>query len=611
MQIKLNSLKLNNFKGIRSFDLELNGRSAEIRAENKVGKSSLADAFSWVLFGKDSQGNPTESFSIKTKRDGVVIPDIDHTVETELFIDGEPLKLKRRFRETYTKKRHALKGHTTDFWIDDEPVKQKVFNAKIAELIDFDTFKLLTSTTHFHLLEWKKRRQILFQICEGLSEESLNKAEKQKKIIAEKIKGFKKEKEETRPRIDELHKIIATTADYNAAEIQAWIAKLEKQIQDIQSDSTKTTLQKEQAELETKLGQIEAGQEKEKQKAISKVRAVVNEIENDHTKTKRIIGQIEYEVSQQADIISTAETEISSLYEDWDRITKKEPTIFDLCPTCGKPFLPEEKEAVQADFNLSQSKKKEKINIAGKKARGKKEKAMAKKIELEVDLKQEQMDIARIEEALNKKKAELEEWQQAVSPISKQVREFAARITDIEDLLSQDDRKHDILGLEIELKAKMSALAEIDASKKTKIRIKELKQEERSLAAEIEKLESQLLEAEEEIKKQAAVVEGLVNQKFEYATFQLFKSHLNEAVDPCCKILTKDTHSEWGHGASGSEIINMGLDIVRTLQNFYGIKCPLFIDNCEQITNPIDPGSQTIKLIKDENYPKMEIIIDE
>ncbi|GAH17980.1 unnamed protein product, partial [marine sediment metagenome] len=57
---------------------------------------------------------------------------------------------------------------------------------------------------------------------------------------------------------------------------------------------------------------------------------------------------------------------------------------------------------------------------------------------------------------------------------------------------------------------------------------------------------------------------------------------------------------------SGAEI-NVGLDIVKTLSEHYGVKAPIFIDHSESVTDILDPGTQTIKLIVDKDYPKMEV----
>ena len=45
MELKLQSLKLRNFKIHKDFTLQLDGRNADIYGDNQVGKTTLYDAF--------------------------------------------------------------------------------------------------------------------------------------------------------------------------------------------------------------------------------------------------------------------------------------------------------------------------------------------------------------------------------------------------------------------------------------------------------------------------------------------------------------------------------------------------------------------------------------
>ena len=55
--MKLLNLTLDNFKGTKHFSLNLpDGCSAAVYGENGTGKTTLADAWSWLLFGVDFSG---------------------------------------------------------------------------------------------------------------------------------------------------------------------------------------------------------------------------------------------------------------------------------------------------------------------------------------------------------------------------------------------------------------------------------------------------------------------------------------------------------------------------------------------------------------------------
>jgi len=96
MEITLTKLTLENFKGIKRFTLEP-GNSCIVRGQNASGKTTLMDAFLWLLFGKDSQGKA--DFALKTLDNGEEIPNLDHAVEGVFDIDGKEITLKKVLKE--------------------------------------------------------------------------------------------------------------------------------------------------------------------------------------------------------------------------------------------------------------------------------------------------------------------------------------------------------------------------------------------------------------------------------------------------------------------------------------------------------------------------------
>ena len=52
--MRLIELKIRNFKGIRDFTFRSDGMDASVFGQNASGKTTLADSFLWLLFGKDS-----------------------------------------------------------------------------------------------------------------------------------------------------------------------------------------------------------------------------------------------------------------------------------------------------------------------------------------------------------------------------------------------------------------------------------------------------------------------------------------------------------------------------------------------------------------------------
>jgi len=163
--MKILNLTLRNFKGTRDFELNTQGRDVSIFGDNATGKTTLADAFMWLLFDKDSSNS--KDFQIKTlKPDGEPEHGLEHTVEAILELDdGQQIALKKVYQEKWTKKRGSataqFTGHTVDYFIDGVPAKKSEYEAKIAEIADEKIFRLLTDPRYFNeALHWTDRREI-------------------------------------------------------------------------------------------------------------------------------------------------------------------------------------------------------------------------------------------------------------------------------------------------------------------------------------------------------------------------------------------------------------------------------------------------------------------
>ena len=146
-------------------------------------------------------------------------------------------------------------------------------------------------------------------------------------------------------------------------------------------------------------------------------------------------------------------------------------------------------------------------------------------------------------------------------------------------------------------------LIERDTQEKTKLRIKELEDEEIELSQKIQELESQLYQIEDFTKTKVNLLEDLINSKFKVVKFRLFKMQINGGLDECCDTLV--------NGVPYSDVNNAhkilaGLDIIETLSKFYNTTAPIFIDNRESINELYSIDSQLISLVVTED-PELRI----
>lgn len=137
-EIKLLKLELRNFKGIKHFILDTQGENVKVYGDNATGKTTLFDAFIWLLFDKDSQNK--KDFQIKTlTKENKPISGLNHEVSGLFLVDGAELSLKKVYSEKWTKKRSSAEavfsGHTTDYFINEVPSKKKSLMIESAQLL--------------------------------------------------------------------------------------------------------------------------------------------------------------------------------------------------------------------------------------------------------------------------------------------------------------------------------------------------------------------------------------------------------------------------------------------------------------------------------------------
>ena len=66
MRMSLEKMVIENFKGTRKLTIDF-AEETHIFGMNGTGKTTIPDAFSWVLFNKDSKGNAPGSDNFREK----------------------------------------------------------------------------------------------------------------------------------------------------------------------------------------------------------------------------------------------------------------------------------------------------------------------------------------------------------------------------------------------------------------------------------------------------------------------------------------------------------------------------------------------------------------
>ncbi len=248
MRMILKSLHMENFKGIKSLDVNFSNKTS-IKGQNAVGKTTIFDAFTWLLFNKNSAGE--EKFNVRPlDKDGHRIDNVEIEVIGVIEVDGKEVELSKVQKQNWVKKRGTdtvtLQGNVNSFEIDGYPKSEAEFKAYVSGLAQSEEmFKMLTNPQYFSSLKWKDQRDILMKLVAEVSDvelaqtdakyapliDELEKAPSTDDIRAKFSKAlseWKKKQAEIPVRIDEAEK---SKIDVDVAEQELLKADLERKIE--------------------------------------------------------------------------------------------------------------------------------------------------------------------------------------------------------------------------------------------------------------------------------------------------------------------------------------------------------------------------------------------
>lgn len=628
--MKLSEIMLNNFKGIKFINFEFDGNDASIYGDNATGKTTIFDSLCWLLFGKDSLDRA--DFEIKTLVNGEPLHNVNHEVEATFSNDdGTSFVLKRVYREKYSNPRGGetkLTGHTTDYFINEVPVKEKEYKAFINNMINEDVFKLITNPLYFNeQYSWQNRRKLLLEMCGDIDDESVinsrddlkrlaqllngHTVEEQKKIVVVKKTAINKELDMIPIRIDE--------AVRNKPEIVSDKTKLTQDIQVILNGIDE--LEKEKAIINNG---FEATEKQSKMREINRqLEARRSEVLSDYKKDKQALRS-NYELSLMQ--LKSLEAERDRYYDrhndlnrDIDlenkRIEKLQDEFnsfnnqkFDTvnCSTCGQPYPDEKRAELETIFNTQKSTNLEEWQKLIDSAKAMKQSYMEQQDIMAVKVDGLTNQIADKQKEYDSQFKNYEELQEPNIEDDSVYKDLKAElfILELDDGNEADDNKLLKIDTDLkELKSKKLALeTELNKFKMAgdiDIRIAELEAQRQKLAEEKNLLDETSFLIDEFVKTKVDLLEQSINSHFEYARFKMFNVLVNGNIEECCETTYKGVPYRSMNNAAR---MNVGLDIINALTKFYNVTAPVFIDNAEAVTDFIKCNSQTIKLVVDADF---------
>ena len=658
MRMILKSLRMENFKGIKSLDVNFSNKTS-IKGQNAVGKTTIFDAFTWLLFNKNSAGE--EKFNVRPlDKDGNRIDNVEIKVVAVLDVDGKEVELSKVQKQNWVKKRGtdtvALQGNVNSFEIDGYPKSEADFKDYVSGLAQSEEmFKMLTNPQYFSSLKWKDQRDILMKLVAEVSDvelaqtdakyspliDELEKAPSTDDISAKFSKAlseWKKKQAEIPVRIDEAEK---SKVDVDVAEQELLKADLERKIEALEDLMAKSDVRIDEMrseemhcqfemsaiaqtmnnELSSKKREIE-NQKYDHERKLEDVRSSIRKAQDSIESNKKSISE---QTLKKADLAKKYKEEKEKKFDDSKWVFDESTTV---CSLCGQT-LPEDKiESLRADFS---QRKADAIEIFNEEH--------AKTLAMIVDdgnacaemIKKLTENNKELENAINTLKLNEAEEIDIIKGFDEQISKIPTSadytqnaeyvklkakqdklLADIAELESKgadkvvEDAKSDKEKLNSQLDEVNKIIAQAANNVMIDDRIETLRDEQKEIGQKVADQEQMLYLLEEFIRFKLNKVSESINSHFKTVNFKLFEMQLNGGMKDCCECTVNGV--PYSTLNSGHRIV-AGLDIIRSLSELYGVSCPIFVDNAESLNefNVPDMDAQLILLsVSEDKQLKVE-----
>ena len=639
-EIKLVSLCLENFKNHRHLKLDFNGRNATIYGDNATGKTSVYDSLMWVLFSKDSAGNGEKNIEVKPldASGNVIDHDALTAVDVVFQVDGEELALRRTYREVWSTKRGSSEatfdGHTSEYFVNGVPIKKNGFQDKVNELVDEDTFRLLTNTSYFPAqISWQDRRAILFKVAgvmddaqilatsEGFAPlvESMGKLsleDYKKKLLAEK-RQFVGAKTEIPARISECQKTIEDIQGLDFAGAQAEVEVLNAKKEDVSAqivalehsnEADKKALEIREAQLE--LSTLESENRAYRTSQSSGLLNVQN-LKMDLSDLQKQLDRKRHELANEKAYIDGLSKNIAEYRDRWISVNG-ETFTGGSCPTCGQNLPAAQFQTAKDKFEANKQKRLADILQTAnsyKESKTQAEDRLTRQQEeiqhLEAAIQQKEQAIAAAEASLVEI-VDMADYAQRKGAIQARMDKLNAELFEIHHSVSDLKMRlrQEMSELSGQIGVKMGIISSQNLLEYSRKRVEELREDARSAAECLEAIEKMLFLMDEYSRYKTRFVEDSINGMFRIARFRLFREQANGGIEDRCDVVYDGIpYISVNNGMK----INLGIDIINTLSMAYGVRVPLFVDNAESVTKLENCNSQIIRLVVSETDKELRV----
>ena len=639
--ITIKKLSLVNFKGIRSLTIDFGGKDITISGRNGSGKTTIFDAFTWLMFGKDSHDR--KAFNIKTlDADGNAIARIPHEVSATINVNGEEIHLCRRYCEKWQKRRGSVveefTGHEEERLYNEVPMSVKDWTEKIAAICPEQVFKFVTNPLYFTAQKPDVQRSMLFGMAGEVSDEDIaagNKdftellasltgktMEEYKREIQAKKRKIKAEIDDIPGRIDERMRDLPQQQNWkqlaaDLAKAQDELANIEKQLTDKAeackaANDARLALSNQEFKLKHQLLNLEYDIKNVAQKDYFALSAQQTELHAKTDNAQTEIYTLQGEIARYETELRAMQNRRAELVAEWKAINARSLQFSEdefICPCCKRPLDIDDIESKQAEMTANFNRQKA-ADLGENNRKGKENKKLMDNAQSLIDKCQER--IAGLQKQIT-------EWQsndlynatltapdateaiqsnaehQRISKELAAIQEQLAQPRAAADTAELDAAKRDLVSRIDDIKAQ---LAQKDIIERNNERIAELQTQLRKQSEELAYLEGIEFTMAEFSKAKVEAIEGRINSLFSLVRFRMFDRQINGCeVETCEATVDGVPYSDLNNAMK----INAGLDIINAICKHNGVTAPIFCDNAESVNELQHTESQMIRLVVTED----------
>ena len=505
-------------------------------------------------------------------------------------------------------------------------MKKYEFERRMGELVSEELFRMLTNVSWFcEGMDWKSRRKILFEVC-GIPEdrdilagepkfaqlaEAMGKLslDDYKKKLAAQRKGLSGARNTIPARMDEQQQVIdgLSTMDFDGLRarregLTAQAEQLSGELVKLDHGALLDSKRNELAALKNELVKLDNDNSAYRAKQTVPVENLRPQLERQLEQAKQDVLDLTAHVHLADETIRQMEKLVEACRDAWKE-ADGETFSGGTCPTCGQSLPPEQLAQAQAKFVIAKE--------------NRKQEAVSRSQEYKKTLEQTQ---ARREQYIEKAVAAENEAARLTDELAAYVPQEPAPASDMPGygeertrltaaIQAAEQEVSQLAGesaaIRTEIQGKVAALRretqEVDqelgkagALSHARARLEELRAEAKETAQALEAIDQQIFLCEEFARYKVQFIEEGVNRKFRLARFRLFQEQVNGGLADCCE----PTYEGVPYGSLNNGMrINLGVDVIRTLSEHYGISVPLVVDNAESVTRLAGIDTQVIRLV--------------